>query len=79
MTTVIQILKTKHKQTKKQKVSHYKVKKRKKYCLWKHRTHHRLNKRAMIALHRSPEYHSTRGEYDLIRGTFLRNYFEIRP
>ena len=38
-----------------------------------------LNKRAIVALYRSPEYHSTQGEYDLIRGTFLRNYFEIRP
>ena len=37
------------------------------------------NKRAMMALYRSPEYHSTQGEYDLIRGTFLQNYFEIRP
>ena len=37
------------------------------------------NKGAMMALYRSPEYHSTQGEYDLIRGTFLRNYFEIRP
>ena len=37
-----------------------------------------LNKRAMIALYHSPEYHSTQGEYDLIRGTFLLNYFE-RP
>ena len=32
-----------------------------------------------MALYRSPEYHSTQGEYDLIRGTFLLNYFEIRP
>ena len=30
-----------------------------------------------MTLYRSPEYHSTQGEYDLIRGTFLRNYFEI--
>ena len=37
------------------------------------------NKRAMMALYCSPEYQSTQGEYDLIRGTFLRNYFEIRP
>ena len=29
-----------------------------------------------MALYRSPEYHSTQGEYDLIRGTFLRNNFE---
>ena len=33
----------------------------------------------MMALYRSPEYYSTEGEYDLIRGTFLQNYFEIRP
>ena len=26
-----------------------------------------------MALYCSPEYHSTQGEYDLIRGTFLRN------
>ena len=32
-----------------------------------------------MALYCSPEYHSTQGEYDFIRGTFLRNYFEIRP
>ena len=32
-----------------------------------------------MALYRSPEYHSTQGEYDLIRGTFLQNYFEISP
>ena len=37
------------------------------------------NKRAMMALNHSPKYHSTQGEYDLIRGKFLRNYFEIRP
>ena len=37
------------------------------------------NKRAMMALYPSPEYHSTQGEYDLIRGTFLGNYSEIRP
>ena len=37
-----------------------------------------FNKRDMMALYRSPEYHSTQGEYDLIRGTFLRNYFETR-
>ena len=36
-------------------------------------------KRAIMALYRLPEYHSTQGEYDLIRGTFLPNYFEIRP
>ena len=36
------------------------------------------NKRAMMALNRSPQYHSTQGEYDIIRGTFLQNYFEIR-
>ena len=36
-------------------------------------------KRAMMALYRSPEYHSTQEEYDLIGGTFLSNYFEIRP
>ena len=35
-------------------------------------------KRAMMALYRLPEYHSTQGVYDLNRGTFLRNYFEIR-
>ena len=29
------------------------------------------NKRAMMALYRSPENHSTQGEYELIRGTFL--------
>ena len=33
----------------------------------------------MMALYRSPEYHSTQGEYDLIRGTLMRNYFEIKP
>ena len=32
-----------------------------------------------MALYPSPEYHNTQGEYDLIRETFLRNYFEIRP
>ena len=32
-----------------------------------------------MALYRSPEYHSTQEEYDLIRGTFLQNYFETRP
>ena len=37
------------------------------------------NKRVIMALYSSPEYHSSQGEYDLIRGTFLRNYFEIRP
>ena len=41
--------------------------------------HAKTNKRAMMALHSSPEYHSTQEEYDLIRGTFLQNYFEIRP
>ena len=36
------------------------------------------NKRDMMALYLSPEYYSTQGEYDLIRGTFQRNYFDIR-
>ena len=49
------------------------------YGLWKIKKNNKKNnKRAMMALYRSPEYHSTQGEYDLIRGTFLQN-FEIRP
>ena len=43
---------------------------------WRNR---RNNKRAIMALYCSPEYHSIQGEDNLIRGTFLPNYFEIRP